>query len=61
MNSFEKAWGWFYWTWKTESATQWDYKAGMANGILPKTTWQRSFNCSSSIPDFGGSGLSENY
>ena len=28
MNSFEKAWGWFYWTWVTEGATQWDYKAG---------------------------------
>ena len=28
MNSFEKGWGWFYWTWKTEGATQWDYKAG---------------------------------
>ena len=61
MSSFEKAWGWFYWTWTTEGATQWDYKAGMANGILPKTTWQRTFNCTSNIPDFGGSGLSENY
>ena len=28
MTSFEKAWGWFYWTWVTEGATQWDYKAG---------------------------------
>ena len=28
MDSFEKGWGWFYWTWKTEGATQWDWKAG---------------------------------
>ena len=28
MSSFESAWGWFYWTWVTEGATQWDYKAG---------------------------------
>ena len=28
MSSFDKGWGWFYWTWVTESATQWDYKAG---------------------------------
>ena len=59
MSSFETAWGWFYWTWTTESATQWDYKAGMANGILPKTTYKRDFNCTSNVPDF--SGLSENY
>ncbi|KAG8532835.1 uncharacterized protein KY384_002713 [Bacidia gigantensis] len=27
MSSFEKGWGWFYWTWRTEGATQWDYRA----------------------------------
>lgn len=59
MSSFETAWGWFYWTWTTEGATQWDYKRGMAGGILPKTTWTRDFNCTSDVPDF--SGLSENY
>ncbi|KAI5778421.1 glycoside hydrolase superfamily [Geopyxis carbonaria] len=26
MDSFEKGWGWMYWTWDTESATQWSYK-----------------------------------
>ena len=59
MSSFETAWGWFYWTWTTESATQWDYKAGMAAGILPKKTWVRDFNCTSNVPDF--SELSENF
>ncbi|KAL8705489.1 MAG: hypothetical protein Q9201_001420 [Fulgogasparrea decipioides] len=52
MVSFEAGWGWFYWTWVTESATQWSWKAGMAAGILPKKTWQRDFNCTTSVPDF---------
>ncbi|KAI4238803.1 MAG: hypothetical protein L6R40_005658 [Gallowayella cf. fulva] len=26
MTSFEAGWGWFYWTWVTESATQWSWK-----------------------------------
>lgn len=26
MVSFEAGWGWFYWTWVTESATQWSWK-----------------------------------
>ncbi|KAL8736700.1 MAG: hypothetical protein Q9166_000066 [cf. Caloplaca sp. 2 TL-2023] len=59
MASFEAGWGWFYWTWVTESATQWSWKAGLAAGILPKKTWQRDFNCSSSVPDFDD--LPENY
>lgn len=59
MASFETAWGWFYWTWTTESATQWDWKAGMANGILPTKVWNRDFNCTSDLPSFAG--LSENY
>ncbi|KAI4209807.1 MAG: hypothetical protein LQ351_007276 [Letrouitia transgressa] len=59
MASFEQGWGWFYWTWTAESATQWSWKAGLAAGILPKKTWQRDFNCTSSVPDFKD--LPENY
>ncbi|KAL8628254.1 hypothetical protein Q9189_006026 [Teloschistes chrysophthalmus] len=59
MASFEAGWGWFYWTWVTEGATQWSWKAGMAAGILPKKTWQRDFNCTTDIPDFKD--LPENY
>ncbi|KAL6714400.1 hypothetical protein ACLMJK_007823 [Lecanora helva] len=59
MASYETAWGWFYWTWTTESATQWDWKAGMAAGILPKKVSDRNFKCSGSLPSFDG--LSENY
>ena len=34
-------------------------RIGMANGILPKKTWDRDFNCTTDVPDFEG--LSENY
>ncbi|KAF2713415.1 glycoside hydrolase family 5 protein [Pleomassaria siparia CBS 279.74] len=61
MISFEAGWGWFYWTWQTEKAPQWSYKAGMASGILPAKTWDRNFNCSSTLDDYGKMGLSETY
>jgi len=61
MTSFEYGWGWFYWTWDTESATQWSYKAGMAAGILPKKAYKRSWNCNMSIPQFPASNLPEYY
>jgi glucan 1,3-beta-glucosidase len=52
MHSFEQGWGWFYWTWKTESAPQWSYQAGLSAGMLPEKAYQRTFNCSSDIPAF---------
>lgn len=61
MDSFEKSWGWLYWTWDTESATQWSYRKGLAAGILPKKAYTRDFTCSDTIPDFAGAGLSEGY
>lgn len=61
MDSFEKGWGWFYWTWwTTGSTTQWSYKKGMAAGILPAKAYDRSFHCNSTaIPSF--SGLAETF
>lgn len=59
MKSFEEGWGWFYWTWVTEDATQWSYQLGLAAGILPAKAYARDFNCSSTIPSF--SGLPEYY
>jgi glucan 1,3-beta-glucosidase len=61
MQSFEKGWGWFYWTWETEGATQWSWRLGAAAGILPAVATQRSFSCSDTIPDYGSLGLPENY
>ena len=61
MESFEQGWGWFYWTWETEAATQWSWKLGMAAGILPSKAYDRNFNCNNTIPDYGQLGLPENY
>ncbi|ROW13502.1 hypothetical protein VPNG_04464 [Cytospora leucostoma] len=54
MDSFEKGWGWFYWTWWTaEASWQWSYKKGLAAGILPAKAYDRTFHCNSStIPDW---------
>jgi glucan 1,3-beta-glucosidase len=61
MTSFEIGLGWFYWTWLTESATQWSWKLGMEAGILPQKVWDREFTCNTTVPDFGNMGLAENY
>lgn len=61
MYSFEQGWGWFYWTWQTESATQWSYKDALAAGIVPKLTYKRGWSCNASIPNYSGDGLPEYY
>ncbi|KAI9765412.1 MAG: hypothetical protein M1840_007370 [Geoglossum simile] len=61
MTSFERSWGWFYWTWDTEAAVQWSWKKGVAAGILPPQAYQRDFNCSSPVPDYAALGLPETY
>ncbi|CAD6499283.1 BgTH12-03403 [Blumeria graminis f. sp. triticale] len=52
MASFEKGWGWFYWTWETEAATQWSYRLGLQAGILPEKAYAPQFTCSKAIPSF---------
>lgn len=59
MHSFEKGWGWFYWTWKTESAALWSYETGLKLGILPEKAYEREFNCDADVPDFEKQGLPE--
>lgn len=54
MDAFEKSWGWFYWTWKTEDAPLWSYQAGVQGGYLPAVAWQRDWDCSKPQPGFGG-------
>jgi len=53
MFAFEKSWGWFYWTWKTESAPLWSYQAGLQGKYLPAVAYQRDWDCSKPIPSFG--------
>ncbi|KAI6249460.1 putative glucan 1,3-beta-glucosidase D [Erysiphe necator] len=52
MASFENGWGWFYWTWKTEVATQWSYQLGLKAGILPEKAYAPEFSCTTEIPSF---------
>ena len=59
MHSFEQAWGWFYWTWKTENAVQWSWMLGLQAGILPSNARKPDFDCSQAVPSF--SDLSEGY
>jgi len=59
MHSFEQAWGWFYWTWKTESAAQWSWMLALEGGILPQKAYDPDFQCNSTVPDF--SDLPESY
>lgn len=61
MESFEKGWGWFYWTWETEAAVQWSWKLGMEAGILPPKAYERDFKCSDEVPDYEAMGLEESY
>lgn len=61
MVSFEKGWGWWYWNWDTESAPLWSYKKGLAAGILPEKAYDKDFDCTGDVPDFGGDGLAETY
>jgi len=39
--TFEKASGWIQWTWKTESADEWSYSAGLQHGWIPKDPTER--------------------
>lgn len=52
MFAFEKGWGWFYWTWETEGATQWSWRRGREAGILPRKAYEPEFRCDSAVPGF---------
>jgi glucan 1,3-beta-glucosidase len=56
MDAFEAGWGWFYWTWETEKASQWSYRRGIAAGILPKKAYERDWECpnGNDYESFGG-------
>ncbi|KAI0281199.1 exo-1-3-beta-glucanase [Russula aff. rugulosa BPL654] len=41
--TFEKAGGWIQWTWKTESADDWSYSAGLQYGWIPVNPTERKY------------------
>ncbi|KAJ5919447.1 Exo-beta-1-3-glucanase [Penicillium verhagenii] len=61
MSVFETAMGWFYWTWRTESAAQWSYRTAWKGGFMPDKAYSPSFKCGDDVPDFSSLGLAEYY
>lgn len=53
MSAFSTAMGWFYWTWRTESAAQWSYSTAWTNGYMPAKAYDPAFKCGDPVPDFG--------
>lgn len=51
LDAFEVATGWFFWTWKTEGAPEWDLQALLAGGLFPQPLTAREYpgQCSSYI------------
>jgi len=43
LDAFEKASGWIWWTWKTESAPEWDMQDLLAEGIFPSPVSTRNY------------------
>lgn len=42
LDGFEKAQGWIFWTWKTESAPEWHMKDLLAAGLFPNPVTSRN-------------------
>lgn len=43
MDAYEEAAGWIWWTWKTESAPEWDAQALIAAGAFPNPVTDRQY------------------
>ncbi|KAH0612250.1 uncharacterized protein H6S33_010302 [Morchella sextelata] len=44
LDAYEQNAGWFFWTWKTEGAPDWDMRDLLANGLFPQPLTQRYAN-----------------
>jgi len=43
LDAYESADGWIFWTWKTESAPEWNMKGLLANGLFPQPLTDRQY------------------
>ncbi|KAF2186559.1 glycoside hydrolase family 5 protein [Zopfia rhizophila CBS 207.26] len=43
LDAFEKASGWIFWTWKTESAPEWDMQDLLKEGLFPQPLTARKY------------------
>ncbi|KAH0005087.1 glycoside hydrolase, partial [Aureobasidium melanogenum] len=42
LDGYEKAAGWIFWTWKTESSPEWDMQELLQNGVFPNPVTNRN-------------------
>jgi glucan 1,3-beta-glucosidase len=45
MDSYENGAGWFFWNFKAENASHWDFLLGVKEGWIPKDISKREFKC----------------
>jgi len=43
LDAYESAAGWIFWTWKTESAPEWNMKGLLAHGLFPQPLTDRQY------------------
>ena len=43
LDAYEAKTGWFYWTWKTESAPEWDMQDQLVGGLFPNPVTSRKY------------------
>lgn len=43
LDAYEQRTGWFFWTWKTESAPEWDMQDLLAGGLFPQPLNNRQY------------------
>ena len=43
LDAYESHSGWFFWTWKTESAPEWNMQALLKEGLFPQPLTSRNF------------------
>ena len=43
LDAYERRTGWIFWTWKTESAPEWDMQDLLANGLFPQPLTARQY------------------
>lgn len=43
LDAYEQRTGWFFWTWKTEGAPEWDMQDLLQNGLFPQPLTNRVY------------------
>lgn len=43
LDAYESRTGWFFWTWRTESAPEWHMKDLLKNGLFPQPLTSRQY------------------